>query len=158
MQSKNTDLHLPKSRCITLSRLMIVLVAARESPERKLRGADVAERADVFCFAAVRADVVRPPDAVLVVVGVVRDMAFLFCGTGREEIVGFGVVVVRDFIVAVLRTFVVGAGRVAEFCVRTEFFATAATAPPDIGTAKHMAKNRFRPFISLSMKNDSRFI
>ena len=66
-------------------------------------------------------------------------------------------VVVRDFIVPELRAFVAGAVRVAEFCVRTAFFATAATAPPDIGTAKHMAKNRFRPFISLSMENDSKF-
>ena len=45
MQSKNTVLHLPKSRDITVSR---VVVAARDMPPRVVRDCGIVAARDVF--------------------------------------------------------------------------------------------------------------
>ena len=143
IQSKNTVLHLPKSRCITVSR---VIAARDNNPPRELRfvatrafdNVGLAVRANV-----VRADVVRVTSCVLVVAA--RDTIFLFVDV-RAEFVEFDAVL--DFTVVEFLGNVDCVCRTGEFCERVEFFATAATAPSQIGTAKHAAKNRFRAFIS----------
>ena len=85
-----------------------------------------------------------------------RDVMFLFIAL-REETVLFDCV--RDRTAPEPRMDVeFDVERADAVCDRVVFFATAATAPSQIGTAKNMAKNRFRPFISLSVKDDSKFI
>lgn len=122
-----------------------VIVVARDIPPRVVRDCGtVAVRDMVDLFIAVRGVVVRVV-AVRDIVDVGRDVIFLFVAV-RDDTVVFDCV--RDFVVSVLRADMFCVVRATEFCERDVFFATAATAPSQIGTAKNTAKNRFRALIS----------
>ena len=138
IQSKNTVLHFPKSRCITVSRVCVV--AARDSPVAR----------------TVRVVVWRGRDKTVFVVAVRDEIEF-----------SRGVVATRDFSVFVFRdviVFVVVRGKTPVLdlvdCVRAPVVVVGvvwrvvrvwivfATAPSNAGITKHAAKIRFRPFIS----------
>ena len=122
-----------------------VIVAARDIPPRVVRDCGtVAVRDMADLFIAVRGVVARVV-AVRDIVDVGRDVIFLFVAV-RDDTVVFDCV--RDFVVSVLRADMFCVVRATEFCERDVFFATAATAPSQIGTAKNTAKNRFRALIS----------
>lgn len=136
---------MPKSRDIIASRVWVV-VAARDMPVRDMRDCGwVAARDVVDLFVAVRAVVARVAVAVRDMVDAGRDMIFLFVAV-RDDTVVFDCV--RDRIVWAPRVDMFWVVRADVFCDRVAFFATAATAPSQIGTAKNTAKNRFRALIS----------
>ena len=135
MQSKNTVLHLPKSRCITVSRVCVV--AARDSPVAR----------------TVRVVVWRGRDKTVFVVRAVTEFS-----RGVVATRDFSLFVFRDVIVFVAR----GKTPILDFvdCVRApvvvvgvvwrvvRVWVVFATAPSNAGITKHAAKIRFRPFIS----------
>ena len=151
MHSKNTLLHLPKSRCITDSRVRGV--AERDNPLRDISFVLVclAVRAVVGCFFAVLAttDVSRVGAAERLLSVEFRFITFLLDVVVRAVVTVF-CVFARCFTESEFRVFVVDVCCPRVDGVRVVFFALSAIAPFNIGTTKQAAKNRFRPFISLS--------
>lgn len=162
MQSKNTDLHLPKSRCIIDSRVLVGVSATRDIVRdwgvavRAAVVGVVAVRPRIFCFFAVRetmsrvAFVPRFCSVMFLIADVVRWIIFFwFAVRVWVAVCRFGTDCVRFWVVIVCVRFVF---------VRVPIFDVSATAQSIIWTVKHAAKIRFRPFISLSFSDTSKYV